>query len=162
MTLTPPVPFPVEVRFRTTPETANSSVDFLAREGWLRFESGEQSRTLGVPVLGDADYEPNETAALVLLETRNATLRTGHALLTIRNDDHPPAPEARCRRLLDGSVRVEFTTIAGPTYSMQIRTNLTGDAWRSLAPAMIGDGNPASFSLPPLSTGQGFYRIMAR
>jgi hypothetical protein len=45
---------------------------------------------------------------------------------------------------------------------MPVQPNLAHHCWHSLAPASIGDGNLAAFTLPPTTTGRGLYRIMAR
>jgi hypothetical protein len=161
-TLSTTAPFPVEVFVRTIPGTASADVDFLSRESWLRFEPGENLKSLAVPVLGDTNYEPAETLALALLNQISGELLTAQATLTIRNDDSPPVPALSLTRLPDGSLRFNFDTVSAATYQLQSRTNLTNDPWQLVSGSVVGSGQPSSITLLPPGSPQKFYRLRAQ
>lgn len=156
------VPFPVEMSFSTVPTTARASLDFNSREGWLRFEPWEKVKTVTIPVLGDTDYEPDETAAFLLRADIGREILTGEALLTIRNDDLPAAPSLIIAREADGGLRFDFDTEFGATYQLQSRTNLTTDTWMSTAPAITGAGAGVSLRLAAPVDGEQYYRLNVR
>jgi hypothetical protein len=162
VTLSAKAPFPVEVLFCTTPLTATAGSDFIPREGWLRYEANEDLKTVAVPVIGDVDYEPSETATFILLDKVNADFASAQAVLTIRNDDLPPAPWVVLSQSPDRGLSIEFDTVFGATYQLQTKTNLTTDSWKLLPNSLTGSGQPGSFPLPPPNSAQGFYRILAR
>lgn len=84
----------VTVNYATASGTAISGSDFTPTSGTLTFASGETSKTITVPVIGDAVFETNETYTLTLSQaSAGATL--GSALTatgTITNDDTNAAP----------------------------------------------------------------------
>src|SRR5262249_26822459 len=79
----------VTVNYATGSGSANST-DFTPTGGTLSFASGETSKTVAVPILGDTTYEPDETFSLILNSPTNATLLFSQAQGTILNDDAPP------------------------------------------------------------------------
>jgi hypothetical protein len=162
VTLSSKAPFPVDVRFGTHPGTAAAEADFLSREGWLRFAANEDVKLVAVPVRGDTDYEPNETASFALLNAVNAGFGVASAPLTIRNDDLPPPPQLDVVRLESGDLRIGFPTIPSATYQLESRTNLTTAAWTTLPSSIIGDGRPSTFVLGFPSGGEAYFRILAR
>ena len=82
----------VAVDYATADDTATAGRDYEARSGTLSFAPGTVARTILVPVLDDAEDEPDETFVLALDDPRNATLADGSATGTIRDDD-PSAPD---------------------------------------------------------------------
>ena len=82
----------VAVDYATADDTATAGRDYEARSGTLSFAPGTVTRTILVPVLDDAEDEPDETFVLALDDPRNATLADGSATGTIRDDD-PSAPD---------------------------------------------------------------------
>jgi hypothetical protein len=160
-TLSPAAPFPAEVQFRTVDGTA-TALDYHGRAGWVRFEPGETNKSIIIPVLGDTEFELSETAAVQFIAVQDATFGIAQAFLTIRNDDLPPAPAMDETLLPDGGLRLDFPTVSGATYRLQIRTNLTTDVWRNLPNTIPGDGRPASFLLPQATGSQSYYRLSAQ
>jgi hypothetical protein len=77
----------VAVDYATADDTATAGRDYEARSGTLSFAPGTVARTILVPVLDDAEDEPDETFVVTLSDPRNATLADGSATGTIRDDD---------------------------------------------------------------------------
>src|SRR5439155_143250 len=67
--------------------TAMAGTDYTATSGTLTFAPGETSKSVAVNVLGDNDYEPDETVKLEIADLGNTYRGTG----TITNDDSQPA-----------------------------------------------------------------------
>jgi hypothetical protein len=80
---------PATVAFQTTAGTATAGTDYTAASGTLTFAIGQASRTISVPVIGDAAIEPDETFGLALSSPMNATAGDMQATATILDDDAP-------------------------------------------------------------------------
>ncbi|HZG08887.1 MAG TPA: Calx-beta domain-containing protein [Allosphingosinicella sp.] len=80
---------PVTIDFATANGTATAGSDYLAVAGTISFAAGETSKTISVPVIGDARVEAAETFTVTLSNPAGATLADGQALGTITNDDGP-------------------------------------------------------------------------
>ena len=92
VTLSQATSLTVTVGYQTQPGTANpatSGGDYIATMGTLTFTSGQTSKTVDVPVVGDTAQESNETFDLVLNSPSNGTITTGTATCTINDDDSP-------------------------------------------------------------------------
>jgi hypothetical protein len=79
----------VTVAYATANGTAVAGTDYQAVSGTLTFPPFAQSRTVNVPVIGDAGDEGNKTFALDLAGPVNAVLTDGHGVATILDDDGP-------------------------------------------------------------------------
>lgn len=77
----------VTVPFTTSPQTAQSGVDFAATSGTLTFSPGQTSRTVVVPLVTDTLAEPDETFLVTLGSPTGAIILDGEAIGTIQNDD---------------------------------------------------------------------------
>ncbi|MFT5326217.1 MAG: disulfide oxidoreductase YuzD, partial [Planctomycetaceae bacterium] len=79
----------ITVDFATADGTAESSnLDYLATNGAVTFLPGQQTASVTVTVLGDANVETNETFFLNLGDlTGNAVFENDQGTATIRNDD---------------------------------------------------------------------------
>jgi len=78
----------VLVNYATLDGTAKSGLDFTGKtDGELLFAPGETTKTIAVPLRGDAVKEPDETFQVLLLNPVGATLSRERATATIRNDD---------------------------------------------------------------------------
>lgn len=161
-TLTAGAPFPVELWFRTLPVTANPGTDFLPREGWLVFPPGVTSRTFNVPVLGDRDFEPTETALVSLVDVRGGVPGTAAVRLTIQNDDAPPQPALQWVGSTDLQLGIEFATTLGATYELQMRTNLVRGGWRPVGASLTGTGQSGRFWLDVSRPAEGYFRVRAQ
>jgi len=87
---------PVKVSYATAGGTAKSGADFHSTTGTLTFGSGAKVLSITVPIIGDAQYEHDETFFVNVTTTTGATVGDGSATGTIMNDD--PAPPSRRRR----------------------------------------------------------------
>ena len=89
VTLDPAATLPVTVDWKTADGTATAGTDYTAGSGSLRFDTGEDSKTVTVTVTGDDADEPNETLTVTLSNESGATLSDGTATGTITDDDAP-------------------------------------------------------------------------
>ncbi len=79
----------VSVNYATANGTATQPADYTTTSGTLTFTPGQTSRTITVPVIGEAVPEANETFFVNLSGATNATLSDNQGLGTINNDDVP-------------------------------------------------------------------------
>ena len=66
----------ITVQFTTRDATALQGSDYISKSGTLTFSPGETTKTIDVTVIGDFNFEPNETFLVMLSNATNATL--GH------------------------------------------------------------------------------------
>ncbi len=161
VTLSASAPFPVDVRFQTSPGNATPDLDYISRQGWLHFNPGETVKTISVPVIGDTIYEPNETASFVLLEAVNAGFASSQGLLTIKNDDRP-SPSVLSMAANTGGLQIRFQSEPGAIYQVQTRTNLTTDGWHTLPGTLQGDGSQMAFPLYVPMGDSAFFRVTTK
>jgi hypothetical protein len=81
---------PVTVEYSTADNTALAGSDYAATSGSLTFEPGQTRRTILVPILNDAEFEPAETFFVNLTAAAGATIADAQALATIEDSDFPP------------------------------------------------------------------------
>ncbi|MEP1079566.1 Ig-like domain-containing protein [Leptolyngbya sp. PL-A3] len=79
----------ITVQYATVAESAIANGDYTPRAGILTFNPGETTKTVSVPILGDTDYESDETFRVVLSNPSNATLIKEIGIGKIINDDVP-------------------------------------------------------------------------
>ena len=77
----------VSVDYTTSNGTASAGQDYAAKSGTLTFAAGETTKTIDVPVLGDASTENNETFALTFANANGAELLNGGVTGIIDDDD---------------------------------------------------------------------------
>ena len=82
----------VTVDYATSNGTATAGVDYKTTSGTLTFATGEQTKTVNVPVLDDSHDEGEETVSLGLSNATGARIGDGEATGTIVNTD--PMPRA--------------------------------------------------------------------
>ena len=80
------------VAYATSDGTAVAPADYEATSGTLTFDAGETTKTVSVPVHGDALDEGDETLTLTLSNPTGAYLADATATGTITNDG--PIPQA--------------------------------------------------------------------
>ncbi len=85
--LTPASEKTVTVRYATQDGSAKAGSDYTATQGELRFAPGETSKTVTVPLTGNACHDLERSLSLVLSEPREAELQTAAALGAIVDDD---------------------------------------------------------------------------
>ncbi len=80
----------ITVDWSTTAVSATSGVDYVANSGTLTFVPGDISESLDVQIVGDGDFESDETFNVELAAAANATINDGTGVGTIQNDDGVP------------------------------------------------------------------------
>ncbi len=79
----------VGVNYATADGTATQPADYTNTSGTLTFTPGQTTRTITVPVVGEAVAEANEAFFVNLSGATNATIADNQGLGTITNDDVP-------------------------------------------------------------------------
>jgi len=152
---------PVEVNYRLEPGSASAGTDFLVRSGRLRIEPGNLTNYVSVPVIGDDDYEPEETLSVVFDDVAGARLDQITVSLGLVNDDLLPAPVVTLTLPQPQHWSVRFPSAAGARYELQSRTNLSLGSWETAPDSLVGDGREREFLLP---VGEGWgpwFRVVA-
>jgi Ca2+-binding RTX toxin-like protein len=80
----------ITVNYSTVDVTATAGSDYTATTGTATFTPGQTSQTINVPVVGDLNFEANETFGINLSTPTNTTIGSvGSGIGTIYNDDLP-------------------------------------------------------------------------
>ncbi len=109
-----PTDHPVTLTYRTTADgDATAGEDYEAVEGTLTFLPGEVARTIGVPILGELELEPDETFSVALADVDGAVGTGGAAVGTLVDDDTPEVS------ILDAAVR-EGDAAAALTFTVRL------------------------------------------
>lgn len=87
VTLSKPVTWTVSVAFATADASAKAPDDYASTTGVLTFAPGETTKTINVGVKGDTTVEPDEAMSLTLSAPVNATVASGSATGSLKNDD---------------------------------------------------------------------------
>jgi subtilisin family serine protease/ribosomal protein L35AE/L33A len=82
----------VAVGYATANGTALANTDYVTQNGTLTFLPSQGTRTLTVPILGDAFVEPTETFTMNLSAALGAVIGDAQGVGTIVTDDVPPTP----------------------------------------------------------------------
>ncbi len=82
----------VSVDYATQDGTARAGQDYTSASGTITFARGATNltQTIAIPILGDTDFEPNETFTIHLSNPANAVLHPNHMQAQITDDDAPP------------------------------------------------------------------------
>ena len=98
VTLSPASDQAVTVRYATVNGSATAGQDYTASSGALRFNAGETTQEIRVPIIDDGDEEATESFHVRLSDPTNAVVVVGTGQVTIRDDefgegaDPPSAP----------------------------------------------------------------------
>jgi hypothetical protein len=87
VTLSPSVAGTVTVNYATVPGTATAPADYTTTSGSLTFTSGQTTKTVNVPIVGDKLAEATETFTFNLSGASGAGVSSSTAVLTILDDD---------------------------------------------------------------------------
>jgi len=90
VTLSAPASLPVTMNYATINGTATSGEDFTPAAGALTFATGESTKTITVPILGDLEQEGTETFTVNLTNINNATVAKSTGTGTIIDNEIPP------------------------------------------------------------------------
>jgi Bacterial Ig-like domain (group 3)/Calx-beta domain len=77
----------VSAQFATADGTATAPSDYTATNGTVTFNPGDTTKTIGVTINGDVNFELDETFTVTLSNLVNAGISKGVGLGTIKNDD---------------------------------------------------------------------------
>ncbi len=87
------------VRWQTQDGTATAGSDYIASSGELVFQPGDLTKTFTVAIIGDTNFEPDETFSILIVSTDNTSTPPGPAAVgTIVNDDVQPPSRHRAAR----------------------------------------------------------------
>ncbi len=151
----------IEIGFTTLSLSATSGEDFVPVSGRLLLTPGNPTNTVQVPILGDLLFEPDETLALRWLDPVGVRLPdpAQSAVLSIINDDQPPAPDIAVGLDVEGRAVISFPTRFGVRYTLQSRTNLAAGSWANEGSVVVGTGSALNLR-PPLRLDEvRFYRL---
>ena len=87
VTLSSASSLPISVNWATANGSAVAPSDYATASGTITFAPGETSKTITVPVQGDANVEGDETFFVNLSNAINAAFTKSQGQATIRNDD---------------------------------------------------------------------------
>lgn len=90
VTLSAPATLPVTMNYASVNGAATSGNDFTAVAGALIFDTGEQTKTITVPILGDTLQEGTENFSVNLTNVANATVTKAQGTGTIIDNEIPP------------------------------------------------------------------------
>ena len=127
VTLSGQNPLEVTVDFATEDQTASAGVDYSARRGTLRFESGEAVKEIVVPILPDDLDEPDEAFLVKLVRPTRAGIEKGTGRATITDDDELPTISIRDGRAKEDAgviqLPVQLSRASSRAVSMQFATS---------------------------------------
>ena len=106
----------VMVNYGTANNSAIAPGDYTPVSGTLTFTVGQTSKTVFVPVKGDATYEPNEEFWVLLSGATSATISDNKGVGTIRNDDF-------------GGPRVDNVLVSSPSWDAGFLATLGGQGY---------------------------------
>src|SRR5262245_37425193 len=94
----------VSVQYSTANGTATAPGDYASAAGTVTFAPGKKSTLVDVSVVGDLALEQDETCTVALSNPVNASIASGTATGTIRNDDTSvPVTVGTYKGLLEGN-----------------------------------------------------------
>jgi uncharacterized repeat protein (TIGR01451 family) len=107
LTLSSPMGVPVSVNYATASGSAVDGEDFLGTNSTIIIPAGATNVLLPVTVIGDVNYEQDETFTVTLTGVTNAVIdaATATATGTILNDDPIPTVSVAPAAVLEGNVR---------------------------------------------------------
>ncbi len=91
VTLSHPSAVITTVQYATADGSANSSSDYTAKSGTLMIPAGATAQNIVIELIGDIEFELNETFLINLLNPTNSAFGDSSATITILNDDSPPS-----------------------------------------------------------------------
>jgi ELWxxDGT repeat protein len=151
--LSPAASKSVTVDYATADGTATAGSDYTTATGTLTFAPGETSKSIDVPVRGDATPENNETFFMTLKNAAGATLVRTTAFAVVDDDDQ--SADVALSLAFSGQLAAIKATNSGP----RAATNLTysSTATPGEAPLRCGGCNlyqlPSGTSAPALGAG---------
>jgi uncharacterized repeat protein (TIGR03806 family) len=135
VTLSVPSGRDVSVDWATRAGTAVAGADFVAGSGTLTIPAGSTEAWINILLLDDTLDESNESFALVLSDPVNAAIGVARGVVTLVDDDAPPALRISNASASESSGIIEFAvTLSAPsghavdvTYASRSVTAANGD-----------------------------------
>ena len=93
----------VTVKYATADGSATAGSDYQAAGGTLAFPPGVTNQTITLLVVGNTLNEPDKTFLLKFLSVTNGVLAVPQVVVTILNDDPPPALQINDVSLAEGN-----------------------------------------------------------
>ena len=148
VTLNPASSSQVTVNYARTGGTATSGTDYTALvNGTLTFAAGDTNKTITVSVMGDTEFEPDETVVITLSDASTGTrIETARGTGTITDNDTPSFSinSPSVAEGDTGSVNLTFTVTLAPASYEQATVNYadagTGTATSGTDYATISGG----------------------
>ncbi len=113
VSLSSPSLLPVTARYATRNRTALVGSDYLATSGTVTISPGQTSSSFSVIVVGDTLDENNESFEVVLAAPTNATVSKAIGVVTIPDDDSPPAITVSDNLVLEGTAASVVVSLRG-------------------------------------------------
>jgi uncharacterized repeat protein (TIGR01451 family) len=146
VTLSPASGQTVTVNYATAGGTATAPSDYTATSGTLIFNPGTTTQQISVPIVGDTNFEPDETFTVNLTVPSNATITTGTGTGTILNDDAGNADVSITKTAVSPA-------IVGQTLTYSIVVSNAGPA--AAASVVVTDVIPANTTFVSATPSQG-------
>lgn len=116
----------VTVDWTTANGTAVTGGDYTAASGTLTFAAGETSKTISITLLPDTLDEINESFTVSLSNPTNSTILDGTGVVSITDDDSPPAltvaDVTENENVGTATVTISLNTISGQNVSFDWTT----------------------------------------
>ena len=128
----------VAVNYTTTNGSATAPADYVATNGSVTFAAGETTKTVTVPVNGDALDEVDETFALSLTSAPAAAIIDNQGEGTITDNDELPALSVSDVTVTEGNigtVNATFTVALAPISGRNVTVNFATANSSATAPA---------------------------
>ena len=129
VSLSAPTAATVTVHYATSNSSATAPADYTAASGTLTFTPGETAKEIRVDVIGDTLDEANETFAVDLSNPTNATIADTFAIVTITDDDAPPALSVNDVAITEGDTgtaplafTISLSAPSGKTVTVNVAT----------------------------------------
>ena len=116
---------PSTIEYVTSPGTATPGDDYQQTSGTLDFSSGEKSKTITVPVIGDGSEEGDETFFVELTIVDNGKFGDSRGVGTITNDDAgPPVPALSIVAVINWLTNLSVMLASLPPSSASVMSHL--------------------------------------
>ncbi|HMF93192.1 MAG TPA: N,N-dimethylformamidase beta subunit family domain-containing protein [Vicinamibacterales bacterium] len=103
VTLSSAMDVPATVDYATANATAVAGVDYVSTSGTLVFASGERTKAVAVPIIGNQLFQNDRTFTLKLSNAKNATIPSASVKVTIVDDDPKPVISISANSVVEGN-----------------------------------------------------------
>ena len=144
------------VDYATVAGTADEGADYQGGAGTLDFPVGTVTRTVQAQVIGDEDFEDDETFLVRLSAPVGATIADGEGEIVILNDDSRP-PELAASKTDALAADNDGDTVPSPGDEIEYTITITNDGGSPATGVTLQDLVPAQAQVVPgsVATSQG-------